>query len=60
MFKVYWDLFGICTKFPKKSLDNDAQQRIKTFNHFKRRICDFLLLDSKYVFDESIKYQFGR
>lgn len=59
IYKLYWTFFGVCLTIPKKSLDEDAKKRIKIFNKFKKRTCDFLSLDLKFVFKEMFNCSLG-
>lgn len=59
VYKLYYYLFGVCLTIPSKSWDREIKNKIKVFNHFKRRICDFLKLDSNYIDQKQIRYLMG-
>ena len=51
-FSIYYQTYGICLNIPRKAWDNDTKWRIKIFNRFKKRICDFLMLDINFILKE--------
>lgn len=59
VYKLYYYTFGVCLTIPSKSWDREIKNKIKVFNHFKRRICDFLKLDIRYVDQKPLKYLMG-
>ena len=51
-FSIYYQTYGICLNIPRKAWDNDTKWRVKIFNRFKKRICDFLMLDINFILKE--------
>ena len=51
-FSLYYQTYGICLNIPRKALDSDTKWRVKIFNRFKKRICDFLMLDISFILKE--------
>lgn len=55
-YGLYYDYFGTALWKKNKDITEDDKQDLKIFNKFKRRICDFLLLDRKFINKDKLIY----
>ena len=56
VFKLYFDNFGRASSLPKHQQDKDSKWRITVFKRFKKRVCDFLLLDEGFIYQKDFRF----
>ena len=56
VFKIYFDNFGMASYLPKHQRDKDSQWRVTVFKRFKKRVCDFLLLDESFMYHKEFRF----